>query len=281
MIKEFLRHVIFGGIIGVANAIPGVSGGTMAVVLGIYDKLIGGMSRFFSDVKGNLRFLTAIGTGAALGIYLLGALITFCTTNYAMATNFFFTGLILGSVPMLYTKTRSYGRTGALHYLVFAIFIGLMALLAFAGEGSGSETSLALTPSTCLFLCVTSFIAAVGMLLPGVSGSMLLLLFGAYYTIMNAVKALDIFTLMPVGVGVGLGLLVGSRIIDFCLTRLPLTTYCAILGMVIGSLFSVIKNAFAHSPTTVDIVASVVVFIIGIAISLAFEKWNEKVNPQH
>ncbi len=279
MIKEFFRFVLFGGIIGVANAIPGVSGGTMAVVLGIYDKLIGGMSRFLSDIKGNLRFLAGIGIGALLGIKLLGAVITFCTTNYAMATNFFFSGLILGSIPMLYTKTKSIGKAKLQHYLIFALFIALMALLAFAG-GGGMEASLSLSPTVCAFLFFTSFIAAVGMLLPGVSGSMLLLIFGSYYTIMNAVDSRDVLTLLPVAAGVGVGLLVGSRIIDICLRRLPLVTYYAILGMVIGSLISVGMNAFKQTPSTVDIIVSILTFIIGIIISLAFERWNKKVNPE-
>ncbi len=280
MIKEFFRLVLFGGIIGVANAIPGVSGGTMAVVLGIYDKLIGGMSRFLSDIKGNLRFLAGIGIGALLGIKLLGTVITFCTTNYAMATNFFFSGLILGSIPMLYTKTKSIGKAKPMHYGVFTLFIGLMALLAFSGGGGGTEASLTLTPTVCAFLFFTSFISAVGMLLPGVSGSMLLLIFGSYYTVMNAIHSRDIVTLLPVAAGVGVGLLVGSRIIDICLRRLPLVTYYAILGMVIGSLISVGMNAFTQTPSMVDIIVSILVFVVGIVISLAFEKWNKKVNPE-
>ncbi len=278
--KEFLRTLIFGSIIGVANAIPGVSGGTMAVVLGIYDKLIGGISRFFSDIKGNLKFLAAIGIGAVLGIKLLGTLITYCTQNHAMATNFFFTGLILGSVPMIYTKTKSLGKANFTHYLIFTLFIGLMALLAFIGSGSGAETTMPFNTSTCIYLFIVSFVAAVGMLLPGVSGSMLLLLFGAYYTVMTAVNTMDVLTLLPVAGGAGLGLLIGSKIIDFCLARLPIATYYAILGMVIGSLISVIKNAFEQSPSTVDIVTSSIVFIVGIAISLFFEKWDKKVNAQ-
>ncbi len=278
--KEFFLLILFGGIIGVANIIPGVSGGTMAVVLGIYDKLIGAMSRFFSDVKGNVRFLAGIGIGALFGIALLSKLIKFCITNYTMPTNFFFTGLILGSIPMLYGKARSMGRAGVKHYVVFALFIGLMAVLAFCTGEGGVQTNMELTTATCLFLGVTSFIAAVGMLLPGVSGSMLLLLFGAYYTVTTAIDARDIFTLMPVAVGAGLGLLAGSKIIDFCLTRLPVVTYYAILGMVIGSLFAVVKNAFATAPSVSSIVVSVVVFVIGVVISLAFEKWDQKVNPK-
>ena len=154
-----------------------------------------------------------------------------------------------------------------------------MTFLAFVGEPDAIATEFELTISSALFLVVTAFVAAVGMLLPGVSGSMLLLLFGAYYPIMNAVKEFDVLTLFPVGIGVGLGLLLGSKIIDFCLTRLPLITYYAILGMVIGSLIPVVKNALITKPTFLDILASVAVFAVGLFISLAFEKWNKKVNP--
>ncbi len=277
--KEFFRLIIFGCIIGVANVIPGVSGGTMAVVLGIYDKLIGSMSRFFSDVKQNTRFIAGVGLGAVSGIYLLSALVKFCISNYAMVTNFFFTGLILGSVPMIYGQTRSMGKSSPRHYIIFLLFIGLMAYLAFAGGNSGSDI-MTLNTQTVIYLVIVSFVAAVGMLLPGVSGSMLLLLFGAYYTIMNAVSSRDIITLLPIIAGTGMGLLVGSKIIDFCLRRLPVATYYAILGMVIGSLISVVKNAFTNQPNTLDIVVSSLMLVVGIVISLVFEKWNKKIKQE-
>ncbi len=263
-----------------ANAIPGVSGGTIAVVLGIYDRLIGGISRFFTDVKGNLKFLLLIGAGAGLGIVLLGTLITFCIERFPMATNFFFTGLILGSVPMLYEKAKALGKAKAPHYVCFLVFIALMAVLAFVGESGEVSAPFELTFSSAIFLLISAFVAAVGMLLPGVSGSMLLLMFGAYYPIMNAVSEREILTLLPVGAGVGLGLLLGSMIIDFFLTRLPLITYYAILGMVIGSLIAVVKNAFVTEPSVLAIAASIIALLIGIGISLAFEKWNKRTNPE-
>ena len=275
--KEFLRTVAFGIIIGIANAIPGVSGGTMAVVLGVYDKLIGGMSRFFDDVKGNIKFLSGIGIGAGLGIYYFGSIIKYCISNYAMSTNFFFSGLILGSLPMIYSKARSLGKASARHYGTLLIVIGLMAALAFYSGGGSDELITQLTPEIALYMVFASMIAAIGMLLPGVSGSMILLMFGLYFSVMTGVTDMNIILLSPVAIGVGLGLLVGAKIIDFCLLRMPLFTYYAILGLVIGSLITVVKNAFDDEPSLVNIIVSSLVFLLGTGISLAFERWNKTI----
>ena len=100
----WILYIIFGVIIGVANIIPGVSGGTMAVVLNIYDKLIDSVSNFRKDFKKSIMFLLPIGIGAVLGIVAFSKLIEFLLTNYPLATNFFFIGLILGSIPMIFKR---------------------------------------------------------------------------------------------------------------------------------------------------------------------------------
>lgn len=278
--KHFILHLLYGCIIGVANAIPGVSGGTMAVVLGIYDRLIGSMSHFFEDIKDNLKFLLAIIIGAGAGIKVFGTLIKYLIAYQALPTNFFFTGLIAGSIPMLYKEAREKGRASFLHYTTFLLFIAMMACLAFLGTGEQGLNITSVDASTFLYFLVVSFIAAVGMLLPGVSGSMLLMLFGAYFSIITAVSDLNFFILIPVGLGVGLGLLLGSLIINFCLKRFPIMTYYAILGMVVGSLVAVIKNALVDGANMMQLVEAGLFLLIGISISLAFEKWNAKVKAR-
>ncbi|WP_051824022.1 undecaprenyl phosphate translocase family protein [Clostridium sulfidigenes] len=101
---ENIFVILKGMVIGVSNVIPGVSGGTMAVVLGIYDKLISAVNSFFKDWKKNIFFLGEIAIGAGLGIILFSKLITNLLTNHPEPTNFFFIGLILGSFPMLYKR---------------------------------------------------------------------------------------------------------------------------------------------------------------------------------
>ena len=101
---EFLTRMVQGLVVGVANIIPGVSGGTMAVVMGIYDKLISAVSDLKKDFKKSVLYLLPIGLGAVLGIVLFSHLIKYLLGSYSMPTNFFFLGLILGSIPMIYRR---------------------------------------------------------------------------------------------------------------------------------------------------------------------------------
>ena len=106
---KFLVNVLRGAIIGIANIIPGVSGGTMAVVMNIYDQLIGSISKFFRNFKKNLLFLIPILIGAGAGIFLFSLLLGSLLEKYPMPVNFFFLGLILGSIPMLYKRATAEG----------------------------------------------------------------------------------------------------------------------------------------------------------------------------
>ncbi len=275
---EFLRLTVFGGIIGIANAIPGVSGGTLAVVLGIYDKLIGSISGFLKDIKGSIKFLLPVGIGAGIGIVLFGSLIEYLITYFAMPTNFFFFGLIVGSLPMIYKKAKSMGSVRSYHYLAFLLACGMMVALAIVGDTGSTEVVETLTLSHAVTLIVAAFIAATGMLLPGVSGSMLLLIMGQYFTIITAVSNFNIIILAPVGIGVALGLSIGAILINFCLTRFPVVTYYAILGMVIGSLIPVLENAFASGSDMSQMAVAIPLLVVGILISLWFEKFSRKSN---
>ena len=109
MVWEGLKNICAGAMVGVANIIPGVSGGTMAVVLGIYDRLIDSLSLRWQKLKKNFWFLLTVGVGALAGIFAFSVLIDYLLGHYNMPTNFAFVGIILGSIPMIYRKTTVSG----------------------------------------------------------------------------------------------------------------------------------------------------------------------------
>lgn len=274
---EFIWNMIYGAIIGVANIIPGVSGGTMAVILNIYDELIGAVSNLRKQFKKNVMFLIPIAIGAGIGIILFSKLIGFLLENYPMPVNFFFMGLIIGSIPMIY-KRATVTQFKPVAVIPFVITFAIMVGMSFLGEGEDTSALITtITLGTAMKLMVCSAIAAACMILPGVSGSLILVVLGVYTSVLNAISTFNIPVLMFVGIGVLIGILGGAKLIDVCLKRNEQLTFFAILGLVMGSIVPVFKESgFILSGQTV---VAVITLIAGIALSLLFasEKFQAKV----
>ena len=238
---DMVKFVIFGAIVGVANIIPGVSGGTMAVILKIYDRLIETLS--LKNVKKNLPFIIPLGIGAAVGIVLFSKAIEFLLGNYPMATNFTFMGLILGSIPMIFQRARGekMEAKGMVSFLVALVVMVVIALL----KPAESNAVLALTPLNLLILFGASAISTFAMILPGISGSFVMLVLGVYTTVLTSISGvftwpIDGVTWHCVGMlGCIVGLIFGSKLVDVLIRKQPQATYFAILGLVVGSLLAV------------------------------------------
>ena len=258
---NFLLNVLKGIMIGIANVIPGVSGGTMAVSLGIYDRLLGSISGLFKHLKESLAFLFPILLGCAIGIVGITYAIEYLLSNHTFVTCMAFVGLILGGLPMLWKSMRkelkesrsSIGVSGVLFFLLGLLVCGGFPLLK---AGDEAMTVIAVTPLNMLILFVLGVVASATMVIPGVSGSMMLMIFGYYYGIIGTIKgfldgvrALD-FTVMrdgflllfPFGIGVLLGIFLIAKLITFLFEQFGVQTYCAIMGLVIASPFAIFYN---------------------------------------
>ena len=243
---DFLSRMLKGLVVGVANIIPGVSGGTMAVVMGIYDKLIGAVSDLRRDFKNSVIYLFPIGVGALLGILLFSYLIEYLLANFTMPTNIFFLGLILGSIPMIYRRaTREKLKK--------------VSLLPFAAS----------------FAVILSAVAAAAcMIMPGISGSMIMVLLGVYTSVLTAISSFNIPVLVPVALGVLLGVFWGAKLIDWCMKRFEQQTYFAILGLIAGSILPILLNA-GYTPG-LHTLLSVVTLAAGAAIAF----WMSRMDGQ-
>lgn len=233
--KHFSSIKLFfsGILIGLANLIPGVSGGTIAVVLGIYDELITALSECIPNpVKSRDSFilLFLVGCGAIAGIYFFSGLIDTLLTTYTFPTLFFFMGLIVGSVPVVYRSHKKM-EPSFIRLSIFCLFFFSMVTLAWQSPLHLSET----TPS--IFRLILSGIFAAGsMIVPGISGSFILLLMGTYKPILNAVHNGDGMILLWVILGAVLGIVGVSKGIAKILKRYPAMTQYAILGLLVGSI---------------------------------------------
>ena len=269
---DFLSRMLKGLVVGVANIIPGVSGGTMAVVMGIYDKLIGAVSDLRRDFKNSVIYLFPIGVGALLGILLFSYLIEYLLANFTMPTNIFFLGLILGSIPMIYRRaTRE--KLKKVSLLPFAASFAVMTLLQNVTDaGSALITTLDVGSAIRLFLSAVA--AAACMIMPGISGSMIMVLLGVYTSVLTAISSFNIPVLIPVALGVLLGVFWGAKLIDWCMKRFEQQTYFAILGLIAGSILPILLNA-GYTPG-LHTLLSLIALIAGAAIAF----WMSRMDGQ-
>lgn len=256
-VTSYLRLFVCGLVVGIANIIPGVSGGTMAVAMNIYDRTIEAISHFSKDIKGNILFLLPLLLGAGAGILAFAKLVEYLLANHPIPTNFFFIGLVLGSIPFIFRRSVKGGEKVS-PILAFLVGLGVMLVMTFLQPSdAGQVVFTALSMKIFVILFFAGAVAAAAMIIPGISGSFLLLVLGAYATVVNAISTLNILILIPVGLGILLGLLGGAKVISWCMNKFPQASYAGILGLMVGSVVAIYPG-FSGGLTLVLAVAALV-----------------------
>ncbi len=277
-----VRTFFIGMILGIANVIPGVSGGTMAVVFGVYDRLVEVLTLNLATIRRNLAFVAALAAGLVVSILAFAKIVTWLLARHPVPVNFFFEGIILGSVPFIASLAGFGGRRsvpGSVAARVALALLGVAIMVAMAvvsADGASAVRVTALTVPVALWLFAMGVVAAVTMLMPGVSGSFVLVLFGAYATVMGSVSDFNVPLMAPFAFGVGLGLLIGAGIVRFLLSRCPFLTYSFILGLVVGSLIPVFPGLVASATV---MAASALSLAGGFALSFWFSKGDASRAP--
>ncbi len=277
---NYLKKIIKGIFIGVANIIPGVSGGTMAVSMGIYDDIIYSITHLKSEFKKSIKTLFPYIIGMGVGLAVLSFVIKYLLENYTFETNMAFIGLILGGIPVMLGRLKG-KKLGISNMIIFLVFFGLVIGMQLLGEGDGSSVVIKMSALEVVKLLLIGVIASATMVVPGVSGSMMLLLIGYYYPIldavtgiMKAVKNLDIptvidysYILIPFGIGVVVGIFVIAKIIELLLKHYEGQTFSGILGLVIASPFAILMNSGLPEFDVPKVLISIVTFVIGLMVA--------------
>ena len=255
------KNIFRGMLIGASDLVPGVSGGTIGVILGIYERLIVAISGFFSrEWRKHLGFLIPLGVGAVLAIFLLSHVMKWLLEYYPQPTFFFFLGLIGGIVPFLFKKINYKSTFGIKHYVVLLISAIAIATTAFIKEDKEAVIIEALNTTTALYLFFSGWLASMAMLLPGISGSLVMLLLGAYETVINALATLNVGIIVVVGAGIVVGFIISSKVIRYLLATMPVFTYAIIIGMVLGSVIVIFPGIESN---VMLLVVSILTFIVG------------------
>lgn len=237
---EHITNVLKGIVIGIANAIPGVSGGTMMVIMKVFDRLLGAVSLNLKKLKENFWFLFTIIIGMGIGVILSAKVLNICFENFYVQTQFFFMGVVLGSLPMIYKEATKDKKLAPLHILPFAIGLGvIIGVTIISSSISGVSVYTELSTTTFIYLVIISLVAAAAMIMPGLSGSLVLLILGGYQTVIQAVDEMNIPILIPVAIGVILGIVLCAKLITICLKKWQRGTYAVILGLIVGSFYAI------------------------------------------
>ncbi len=277
MIKLILKGVMMG----VANIIPGVSGGTMAVSMGIYDKIIHAATHLVSEFKKSMKLLLPIVLGMALGIVVLARILEYMFARVPLQTNLLFIGLIIGGLPAITKKVKGKTIRGG-HILVCLLFFGVVAGLAMMGEQEGAAADLSFHLINIVKLFGVGVVASATMVIPGVSGSMMLMLMGYYNPILNEVNdfidnlvqfnvpgILDgCQVLVPFGIGVVVGIFAIAKIIEIIFVKFPDYAYWAIIGLIVASPVAIFFMGSMGTITIVSVLTGAVALLLGVFIAL-------------
>lgn len=270
---ENLLLILKGFILGIANIIPGVSGGTLAMTMGIYEDIIKSISSILKTPKKSLKLLLYLGIGAALSILILSKLLNYTLTNYAFATTLFFIGLIVGGFPLLLKKAK--GHKVSLGYLLsFLSTTSLVIILRLLQTSENTVSLNSVSLFTMIILLLVGMLAASTMVIPGVSGSFVLMLIGFYKPILNTISNITKFNLLghnllilvPFGIGVLLGIVLTAKLIEYLLKKYEIYTYYGIYGFILASILVLILNVYNKATGIPEVVIGILLVLLGTFI---------------
>lgn len=259
-VKNFLKGVV----ISISQLVPGVSGGTIAMIFGIYDKLLHAVNNILKDFKNQYRLLLEVGLGAVIGIFAFSNIVKTLFDNFPIQIGYLFIGVILGGAPLMYRKAAVKGlKKSSILYLIAGFVIVYMM---GTPNNDASAVIQNLTPLNFLYLFLGGVVVAIALILPGISGSFMLFVLGLYNTVITAVAQLNIPILIPIAIGGIVGTLATARFIEILLLKFPEQTYILIFGFILGSVFSVFPGIDGMK-SVIGIILAIIGFIFTYYIS--------------
>lgn len=284
----------FKGIaIGIANVIPGFSGGTMAVILKIYERLIGGFSQIAKKPLQVIKDLWAVLLGLVASILLAIVTIVKLLDVFPLPTIVFFIGLVIGALPDIFKEYKKDGKFKYFDIIAFVLALAIIVVLPFI-----TSVSKEVTENNFLLLLVIFIMGAISasaMIIPGVSGSMVLMIFGYYFLVFESIDnfmgglldfnfdtiLFNFWILLAFGLGCITGILLISKLLTFLFNKYPRITYAFILGLLIASPFAMLFSAQKDYPTLFDFniwiyMSSLVTLILGLFTTLFLSKIGNK-----
>lgn len=297
---NILIEIIKGMFVGIANIIPGVSGGTMAVSFGIYDKIISSVTNLFKDFKKSVKTLFPIAVGVVIGIVAFTFIIPYLLETQPFCTAAAFTGLIVGGIPMIVKSlkegwNRDTKKSISVNVILFLLLVTLSLAMAFTNGDSESGILLTADAGTMIKIFFLGIIAAATMVIPGVSGSLVLMILGYYFGIITAIKNFltglkdfdwgvmidNALILIPFGIGCILGIFFISKLIEWLFNHYSSATFSGILGLIVTSpvaIFYKVHQEYSLADTSIlQVIIGIIVLVACMFVTLFMGKLETKI----
>ncbi len=294
IILDFLKGIA----IGISNVIPGFSGGTMAVILKVYERFISAINNITKHLWLAIKDIWAVFIGMILGVVLASYTIIYALNVFPIQTVMLFVGLIIGSMPMIYDNLKSYKKEnekliGIKEIIVFIIFAAIVVVMPFLNVRPGvGELSFV----TYIMVFLMGVVSAGTMIIPGISGSLVLMIFGYYIIIIDNVKAaisallhfsfsnagLSLLVLLVFGIGCVIGAIGIAKLIDILFKKFPKLVYSAIFGLLVASIFSIIYTTVIDYKEVINFnspllyIVSIILMIVGACIAFFMYIYDKK-----
>lgn len=256
-----LINILKGIFIGAGAIVPGVSSGVLCVLLGLYEKLLDSVLNFFKDIKQNIKFLFPIILGGGIGVLLFSNILNYLLYKFSIQTKSIFIGLIIGTIPSLIkevNKKESF-KLKNLIYLFVSLAIGIVTVIL------ENKISIAgnINNISVMYLIICGIIMSVGIVVPGVSSTIILTLLGVYSIYLQSIANIYLPVLIPMGIGLGLGCIIVMKLTKKLLETCYAQTFYSIIGFTIGSIFVLVPKTM----TWIEQVLCILCIVLGIYIS--------------
>lgn len=254
-------NIIKGIFIGAGAIVPGLSSGVLCVIFGIYEKLLDAVLNFFKDIKQNIKFLFPVALGVGIGVLLFSNGLNYALYAFPIQTKSIFIGLILGTIPSLIKEVneKQSFRPQNVVYLLIALAIGIVTVIL--------ENQMTIISNVeeinSFYLILCGVIMSLGIIVPGVSSTIILMLLGVYSIYLQSVANLYLPVLIPMGIGLVLGSIVVMKVTKILLEKQYAKTFYSIIGFTIGSILVLVPQGM----NTLEMILSILCILLGIYIS--------------
>lgn len=286
MHNRSLKDFLVGALVGIMSMLPGASGGTIAVIFGMYERLIADIANIRTRLLKDLHFIIPVGLGILAGLVVCAFGLSAIVKNWETPAMFFFVALIVCQIPDIYRLGEGDGDADTTGYNILAAIVGfaLMVAILFLGtiETTSSFDFTDMDLMAVLLLALVGAVIAVSKIVPGVSGSSILLALGLY-TPLLALFDLETFNFtdlvvvaIPILAGLGIAVLALSKVVDHCMRNHRRSTYFAILGLTVGSVVTVSVDASSGLTDTMNIAGSILGMVLGLAFGYMLSRFSSK-----
>lgn len=258
-------NLIKGFIIGIGKIIPGVSGAMLAITMGVYDKAIFYICNFKNNIKDSIKYLLPLGIGIIISIILFSKIISLCLSKYFAITMFFFIGLIVGGIPSVIEKVNKKD------YYITAISFIIFLIISVTNINNNYIIKNNFIDSIIFF--ASGVIEAIGTIVPGISGTALLMIIGTYNSIIYSIGNItNIKIMIPFIIGIGIGIITFIKLVDYLFKNFSNKMYSFILGLLLSSIFLLVIQVFKTPIYFINLIIGIIFMVFGIFISTLFKE---------